>query len=240
MQTATTQRCEKLSAEAHVWLLRTDGMSLQRCMGWLGKDERAHWEGLDTSKRKHEFLAMRAFCRGTLSRYAAVEPGAWKFGIGNFGKPEIEGPREFAALRFNLSHTSGLVACIVSRAGDVGVDTEETARAVDVEQVVRHFFSQEERDYLAGLPTGRREEWFFERWVLKEAYVKGRGVGLGDGEELLAISQGDEDEAPEAQGWRFAVHRPTARHVAAAAVRAPAAIRWFTASGLSEAGVAIE
>jgi 4'-phosphopantetheinyl transferase len=142
--TAATEGWEKLRAEAHVWLLRP--------------------EGLGTSKRQQEFLATNAFCRGVLSRYAAVEPGDWAFRRGDFGKPKIEG--EFAELRFNLSRTAGLLACIVSRAGEVGMDVEETTRPVDVERVVRHFFSREERNYLAGLPTEQREAWFFERWVL--------------------------------------------------------------------------
>ena len=63
-----------------------------------------------------------ALARLTLSRYAPVPPEAWSFSLGEHGRPEIEGPSDAGRLRFNLSHTRGMVACAVVRELDIGVD----------------------------------------------------------------------------------------------------------------------
>jgi 4'-phosphopantetheinyl transferase len=179
-----------------------------------------------------------------LSRYTGVAPVDWKFVKSAHGKPSIAEPAEFSSLQFNLTRTDGLIVCLVSRAGEVGVDAEETSRPVDIAQVARHFFSAKEQASLAACAPERRGKRFFEQWVLKEAYLKGRGTGLSETPPMLTIELGNDGRPMPVDDWQLALHDPSPQHVAATAIRArrgaPAIpISWFDALGLINARVAI-
>jgi 4'-phosphopantetheinyl transferase len=217
----------------------------KKCSGWLTPSERQHHQKLKTPKLQHEYLAARALCRITLSRYTRVDPADWKFTTGLNGKPKIAGPAGFASLRFNLTHTEGLIICLISRAGEVGIDAEETSREVDISQVTKHFFSKIERASLEQFPPERRAIRFFEQWVLKEAYLKGKGQGLMREPNRFTIEM-DAKGKPLPKGlWQFSIHRSGPHHVAATAIRPRRGIgalpvKWFTSQGLLEAGIPIE
>lgn len=230
-----------LETVADAWQLEPSRISAdllrKRCLSWLSSEERAQHEALRSERLQHAYLATKALCRATLSRYTAVDPSEWRFDTTSHGKPKVAGPIEFTSLRFNLTHTTGLVICLVSRAGEVGVDVEDTSRVVDVEQVARHFFTAREAARLNGLCDASRVERFFEQWVLKEAYLKGIGKGVALGPERLTVRSDDDGRIARIRDWRFFLHRPTASHVAAAAVRRrdPAetvSVRWLPADGL--------
>ena len=107
-------------------MLRTDTPIPERQrLGWLSADEAEHLRRLKSEAPRREYLATRVLCRATLSRYVGVDPAHWRFCAGRNGKPRIAGPRGFVSLRFNLTHTRGLVICLVTRTGEVGVDAEE-------------------------------------------------------------------------------------------------------------------
>jgi 4'-phosphopantetheinyl transferase len=241
MRSLATLTWEALATEAHAWMLRTDGPATH-WPEWLAADERGHLGRLRNEALRREYLATRALCRATLSRYAEVDPADWRFRAGRNGKPRIAGPKGFASLRFNLTHTMGLVICLVTRAGDVGVDAEETSREVEFDRVAKHFFSKMERASLAKLPRARRKLRFFELWVLKEAYLKGRGDGLLREPDQFTVKIGDDLRPLPLGNWQLTLHCPSRRHVAAAVLRSEKAvpIRWIDAKGLFKASVAVE
>src|SRR5206468_3406668 len=106
---------DDLSASAHVWHLDPDDLPAdvleRRCLAWLAPDERAHHERFGTAALRHIYVATRALCRATLSRYTDVDPAAWAFVANRNGKPSISSPLEYRELHFNLTHTDGLIAC---------------------------------------------------------------------------------------------------------------------------------
>jgi 4'-phosphopantetheinyl transferase len=108
---------------------------------------------------------------------AACEPKQ-KFLVGPYGKPELEPPFGDPPLRFNLSHTNGMVACALSRGYVLGVDVEEINRSLNLEAIVRRAFAPEEQRLLADKKDAERSETFFRLWALKEAIIKGIGRGL--------------------------------------------------------------
>jgi 4'-phosphopantetheinyl transferase len=131
------------------------------------------------------------------------------------------------------------VICLVSRAGEVGVDAEETSRAVNVAQVARHFLSHREQTSLEKLPANESVARFFEQWVLKEAYLKGTGKGIVTAQERFTIKFGDNGQPLPIGSWQLFLHRPSARYIAAAAVRqrrgaTPVSVCWLESDDLSQ------
>lgn len=178
-------------------------------------------EEIDTANRfrfeRHRTLYVFAhgMLRTTLASYTDEEPGALVFERGGKGRPELRG----RAVRFNLSHTEGLVLIGVTRDGDLGVDAEciDAGRESD-EQLAARVFTPGE------MANWRADRAFFERWALKEAYIKARGDGLSlDLQRFGFPSLGErprmESDFGDVDEWQFFSFAPTPEHRAAAAVR---------------------
>jgi 4'-phosphopantetheinyl transferase len=170
------------AGECHVWLARAPvvlPVNLVRCYeAWLTDDEWARYQSFRFERHRHLYLLTRGVVRATLSRYADVAPGEWRFAVGSHGKPYVALPAEAGRLSFNLSNTDGLVACAVAREVAVGVDVENVMRPGDPMSIAAQFFSPREVRDLSALPWSRQRERFFAYWTLKEAYIKARGLGL--------------------------------------------------------------
>jgi len=125
---------------------------------------------------KHDALITRAFIRDLLSYYADVSPNAWRFEKGEKDKPEIVNPP--LPLRFNISHTKGLIICAVTLSNDIGCDVEDINRTNDVLAIAERYFSAQETNELFSLPQEVQRSRFFDYWTLKESYIKAWGLGL--------------------------------------------------------------
>jgi 4'-phosphopantetheinyl transferase len=169
-------------SEAHLWIVRPDDVRdpglLRRYDGLLTEDERKKCARFRFEEHRHACLVTRALVRTVLSRYAEVDPTAWRFVTNEHGRPEIDEPREARWLRFNLSHTKGLVVCLVARDREVGVDVEDRTRKGELLDVAERYFSPSEARALRALPQEEQLDRFFFYWTLKESYIKARGMGL--------------------------------------------------------------
>lgn len=227
-------RLARLAGEAHLWLLRLresiPAPIERRWRELLSAEEAAADRRFRVAPARRQHLAARALVRTTLSRYAEIEPRSWRFRPGPQGRPEIVGPAAAPPLRFNLSHTRGLVACVVTLEVAAGVDVERPARRLsDPLALARHGFAPAEREALRRLSGRARRELFFDLWTLKEAYVKARGAGFlalpargvayrvdRDGLIRLALAPELEDRA---EAWQAVLMAPTVEHRLAVAVR---------------------
>ncbi len=174
-------------------------------------------------------LVARALVRSVLSDYAEHDPAAWTFRYNAHGKPSIAQPAG-VMLNFNVSHTSGLVICGVTSAGELGVDVEHVSRACSSLDLARRFFAPPEVVFLEQAPPERQAGLFLEFWTLKEAYVKARGLGLsmpladfaftlaGPQPPAIRFLRGGSGEADE---WRFAQSCLCGAYQAAVALRPP-------------------
>lgn len=204
-----------------------DDAALAACEALLSEEERARAAALRSEAVRRRHVMGRALLRRALAQAAGVPPAALRFRAGAHGKPELAGPPESAGLRFNVSHTDGLVACALARDLEVGVDVEAGARLADPLALARRFFAAEEARAVAAAPAAEQRDRFLELWVLKEAVLKAQGVGLAgrlasvafaleSGRPRLACATGGEGEAG---AWQLELRRPTARHLLAVAVR---------------------
>ncbi len=216
----------------HVWLVAplvvTDAGLLASYRELLSPDERAQHARFVFAKDRHRYLVTRALVRTTLSRYADIEPSLWRFEKNQYGRPEIAAGLGVDSLRFNVSHTTGLIACLVGLDRDLGVDVEDTQRPGQTIEIADRFFSRAEVEALHALPAAYRPERFFEYWTLKESYIKARGMGLSLPLDQFAFHIAPATEtviscdprlgdAP--RSWQFTQFRPTLRHQAAVAIR---------------------
>jgi 4'-phosphopantetheinyl transferase len=213
-----------------VWLAvpeAASGAALAAAEALLDASERARAARLRSEAARRSFVVSHGLARRSLSRCASVPPAAWRFAARAGGRPEVEGPPAGLGLRFNLSHTEGLVACAVARDAQVGVDVECASRVARPLALAERFFAPEEAAALRALPEQARRERFLALWSLKEALLKARGVGVAQG--LAAVRLAFEDGAPRllasgepgapASAWQLALRWPTPRHALALAVR---------------------
>lgn len=201
-----------------------------RCVEVLDPDELHRAMRLHLQSLRCLHLLSRLLLRTVLSHYADVPPRHWRFHRNAYGRPSIANDDTSArGLRFNLSHTAGLVLLAVSRGRDIGVDVEDLRRDTDLSLADR-FFNAVESAALRQLPPGPcRRARFLETWTLKESYVKALGHGLTIGPdrfgfriegaqppELCLAADLDDDPAR----WRFLQWRATSTHIAALCVDA--------------------
>lgn len=215
-----------------VWAAETDVPEIQARLlayrGWLSPDEARRAERFLQPDDAARFVIGRALARTMLSRYADVAPRDWPFVIDDHGRPELVGRAPGAPdLRFNLTHTSGLVACAVTVGREVGVDVEHISRRI-THDLPERFFSAREVADLRALPDADQHAVFFDYWTLKEAYIKARGLGLalplrqftflrtaGRAPSITFAPELHDD----ATTWQFAQFWPTVQHRMAVAVR---------------------
>lgn len=95
-----------------------------------------------------------------------VKNVAWRYT--EYKKPFIENDRN---LKFNISHTNGMAAIALGRK-EIGVDVEYRDKAFHYMDIVKYSFAKSEKAKINTIDE------FYRYWVIKEAYLKQKGVGL--------------------------------------------------------------
>ncbi|XVQ82896.1 4'-phosphopantetheinyl transferase family protein [Microbispora siamensis] len=232
------------AGEAHVWVADPDALDRDGTLGGyratLSQPERDRAAAFRSEADRLAFEAAHGLARAALTWCApAVTADAWRFTTTPHGRPEITGQPPLRPLRFNISHTAGLVACVITLGAACGVDAERVHRRADPLRLGRRVCSPAEYARLVPLDDpDARADLFFRYWTLKEAYVKARGYGM-----TLPMNQCDFEIAASVPAgtpttvegrsvarfgprlrddparWRFAQWRPGPRHLLALAVR---------------------
>ncbi len=220
--------------EVHVWRARCgpDPTLEATLPPLLSQDER---DRADRFRREADGLRFRiahGLLRVILGRYAGLEPDTIRFRTGPHGKPRLAPGSAKRSVEFNLSHSGDAVLVAVALDARVGVDVERLDRAPDAEGIARRFFAAPElARILATTPPGRAR-LFLRHWVMKEAFVKGVGLGLGAGDLRSFAVDPDATNGPgllaltsemhqRTNGWAVVeIPAPTA-HVAAVALESP-------------------
>lgn len=237
---------KQLRGAAQVVYARPDAIlprvERQVLLDHLAESERARHDRFHFDSDRDAYLVAHALTRCVLATAACVAPRDLDFAIGDRGKPEVCGPAAALDLRFNLSHTRGLVACAVTHALVIGVDVERVDRRVDLLPVARHVFSEREVAGLTALSGEAQRLRFFELWTLKEAYVKAIGKGLAGPLRAITFAPDGPDPVPvhfaaeaadDARAWCFRRHALADGFRLAVALRAAAP----AAASFSEASV---
>lgn len=159
-----------------LWWVRPESIrATPEHLALLDDAERARHRRFLPAEKRHEFLVTRVLVRTVLGEVLGVAPQAVSFTENPWGRPELSGHGD---LRFNVTHTEGLVMVIVSTEHEVGVDTERLSRAPALLALAPTVFAPRELRDLGELPPALRPERAVTLWTLKESYIKARGMGL--------------------------------------------------------------
>jgi len=221
----------QLSHEAHVWAVRPESIqnrtTLDVCMDLLSDREREQCRRFRFPDDGHHYLVSHALVRNVLSKYADISPRDWVFSQAEHGRPEVANPG-LPPIRFNLSHTKGLAACIVTLSHDCGIDVEKICDRHNPAGVAKRMFAKDEYEHMQRLSGHEQLEYFFTRWTLREAYVKARGIGISFPTHKLNFtieSDGDikidfdPDIQDDGRDWQFQLLPLSTGHVTAVGIR---------------------
>lgn len=214
-------------SQVHVWwvdLRQVHANDVALCAEILSDDEVTSVGRICDERSQSEHLVARWLARTALSKYEAVAPQTWRFRTDETGKPEIAEPAG-TGLHFNLSHSDGLVVCAVARGRRVGVDVESLDRAAPARVDATRLLAGPEIRAIDDAAAAERDRMFLRLWTLKEAFLKGLGLGLSVALHSFAFSLGPnradlvtEEATLVGEGWVFYDLDITSRHHLAVAV----------------------
>src|SRR5471030_2189312 len=115
--------------EIQIWCMRVDESAVGAAVGLLDEEERARMERMRLGIARHEFVVGRAMLRVLAGAEAACGPREVTIGVGEFGKPRVDG------LEFSVAHSHGLVVLALSREAAVGVDLEWLEREIEALEI---------------------------------------------------------------------------------------------------------
>lgn len=168
------------SDEIHIWQANVDDApeNLASLGELLQPDEQVRAARFRFPKDKRRFVARRGVLRQILSAYTGDTPGALHLVYGKFGKPALALDSTASGVRFNLSHSAGLVLYAFASNREVGIDTERIVPEAVTEPLIERLMSRAEISVFQHLARSAQAKAFFDCWTRKEAYLKGLGVGL--------------------------------------------------------------
>ncbi|MDH3336274.1 MAG: 4'-phosphopantetheinyl transferase superfamily protein [Gammaproteobacteria bacterium] len=123
-------------------------------------------------RRRQQYFCGRALLRAVLERHSGDPAASHDLITDANGKPHcVDGPA------VSIAHSGSIVVCAVAEHGAIGIDIEGHCRRRDTRGIAERYFSGDEAHWLALQPDDR----FYMLWVLKEAWLKCTGSGLGGG-----------------------------------------------------------
>ena len=226
----------RLDSEVHVWYSTSeDGPVTGRhdaVESLLSAEELSRYRAIKHAEGRRSYLAAHAMLRLVLSRYIDRPTDDWAFVRGEHGKPSLCLSDGVPNIRFNLTHTGGLTACVISLQGDCGIDVERHDRVHRFEAVSQRMFADEECRLL--VDHAFDPAMFYRLWTLREAYVKALGVGLVGStkdfyfqldRDLVAARLVHRVDAGEGDRWAFRLFEPVPGYQLSVALEAPQGTR---------------
>lgn len=234
----TGSKIELSTHSPSLWVVDVSTLSkadIRRFDAVLGATESAQVQQFRFDADRDAYRAAHALARLALSCFEpTVLPKNWIFKSTDYGRPEVATKYGLPALRFNISHTRGMVAVVVTRDTDCGVDIESVKRCQDVDHLAKAVLAPIELEALLAAPEGDRAHLFSQYWTLKEAYSKAIGLGLSIPFERIVfeLQSGGARLLNCANSWLFEQWSPVPGYMIATAIQSEEEIRLIRRWGL--------
>jgi 4'-phosphopantetheinyl transferase len=214
--------------EVHLWSLSIlpGQYDLDASFAILSADEQAKALRYKFDKDRYRSIICRAFLRLLLGRYLPLDPKTLLIHHSSYGKPYHRSVESGETISFNVSHSAELAIFGFSLSQRIGIDIEYTEKKINALEIAQQFFSEDEVLSLNNTPKRYQLIEFYKYWSLKEAYLKGIGIGLSDSMNEFSIQASDEDSTfrieqtmikPEANNWTLWSWLPSPGYIAAVA-----------------------
>ncbi len=141
----------------------------------LSQEENARAEKLQSASQKVSFAAAHRHLRRIIARSVGATPESLCFETASTGKPRLP---EYPKAGFNISHTHGAAAIVLSKDRSVGIDIEAARKLPELDDLIAQIASVEEANHIRRLNPDERMQAFYHLWTAKESLVKANGLGL--------------------------------------------------------------
>ncbi|MCX2829638.1 4'-phosphopantetheinyl transferase superfamily protein [Bacillus pseudomycoides] len=145
---------------------------LNKLLLWSDLDEKTSKNFLNI-KDSVRTMVGEILIRSIVAERLGIKQKQIKFKKNKYGKPYLEGYSNF---NFNISHSGNLVVCALDEK-PIGIDIEQV-KNIEYKDVVKSFFSENEKNYVFNGDISLELDKFYEIWTLKESYLKCIGQGL--------------------------------------------------------------
>jgi len=192
---------------AEVYVCQTQALDVNRvsaALSLLSEDERQRQHCFGFPEDRRDYVAAHVLARLAIAARTGSALDGLQFGATAHGKPFLipASPGERVP-SFNITHTRGLVACVVA-GGSAGVDAERVDRSIRGVEIAQRWFSRDEGEALERCAGDVRAMRFYELWTLKEAFAKARGVGLAGSLKNPSFALGEDGlSARGERAWSF-------------------------------------
>jgi 4'-phosphopantetheinyl transferase len=160
------------------WVRPEDFQASRAALALLNAEERQQQQRYIPPAKRHEYLVTRVLVRSVLGEALGMEPAALQFVNNEWGRPALAHGSTSTPIYFNISHTDGLVVCLISTEYELGVDTELLSRAQSLLAMAADVFAPKELGDLGALSEDEQMLRAVHLWTLKESYIKARSMGL--------------------------------------------------------------
>ena len=192
--------------EVHVWsasLTRfaEEAAGLHRL---LSSDEEAHAARYKDPRAGDSYRTGRGILRTLLARYIDRAPSDIEITRGPHGKPGVA-PCHGVVCQFNVAHSGDAALFAFTASARVGVDLERVRADIDLPALCANFLTPEEQAEVRVLPPDAQAEFFFTRWVRREAFLKASGEGFSGEPRRLDTALWTLRDLPDFAGCKVAV-----------------------------------
>ena len=169
----------------HIWLVNFENIPAPTSVetGVLDRDEVEAASRFVFRSHQDKFVKRRVMQRKILASYTGLHPEELKYQHNEFGKPSLGQHK----LSFSASSSKDYMLLAVSRT-EVGADLEFHGKDLfEKGGIASTFMHEDEIKLLESIPPENKTGALYDCWVLKEAYLKGLGVGLSVEPKLISI-----------------------------------------------------
>ncbi|WPY01912.1 Phosphopantetheinyl transferase N-terminal domain protein (plasmid) [Candidatus Trichorickettsia mobilis] len=142
----------------------------------LSTDEKSRATKYYTKQLSDQYIISHGILRYILSYYTSQFPQNIEFTYNEYGKPFLKNNSH--NIQFNMSHSHGVIAYIITLNYQVGIDIELHDDSLNIQELIDLIFTQAEYKFFTTLKDKEKLKFFYNLWTKKESLIKANGRGL--------------------------------------------------------------